>query len=95
MAVLGYGFWAYGIVSAVLAVLVVQHAIVTREQFYPTVVYLTTSKFSIVVLTNLFFVLVVSLAKTLKAIFLGALSLKEVEVSPPPGNAIWSALRRK
>jgi uncharacterized YccA/Bax inhibitor family protein len=60
---------------------VVNHAYVTREQFYPAVIYLVTNKFSIVVLGNMGVVLVVTLAAFLKAMFLGELKSAEVEVS--------------
>ena len=41
---------AYAGLSAALAVSVVTHAVVTRKQFYPAVIYLATSKFSILVM---------------------------------------------
>ena len=43
---------AYAGLSAALAVSVVTHAVVTRKQFYPAVIYLATSKFSILVRKN-------------------------------------------
>lgn len=78
MAVFGFGL--YSVLSAALAYLVVAHAYATREQFYPTVIYLVTSKFSIVVLCNMAFVMIVALAKFLKTVFLGELRQNEVEV---------------
>ena len=51
----------------------------TREQFYPAVVYLTTSKPSIVVLCNQAVVLIIAAAAALKALFLGELRTTEVE----------------
>jgi len=40
---------AYATLSGFLAVGVVSHAVFTRKQFYPAVIYLATSKFSILV----------------------------------------------
>ena len=73
-------FWLYAAVSALLTYSVVQHAVSTREQFYPAVIYMVTSKFSVVVLCNMAFVLLVTLAKVLKSLFLGELRQQEVEV---------------
>jgi E3 ubiquitin-protein ligase synoviolin len=79
MKIMGRFTW-YSLISALLAYAVVQHAFVTREQFYPTAVYLVTSKFAVVVLCNLVFVAIVLLAKLLKKMFLGELRPSEVEV---------------
>lgn len=86
MAILGR--WSlYSIFSFGLTYLVIQHALLTREQFYPTVIYLTSSKFSIVVLCNIAMVLIVNVTKILKTFFLGDLRPNEVEVSnQAPGN---------
>ena len=51
----------------------------TRHHFYPTVVYLTTSKLSVVVLSNAALVTALALARLLKAIFLGELRFNEVQ----------------
>ena len=40
---------AYATLSSLLAAGVVGHAVMTRRQFYPAVIYLATSKFSILV----------------------------------------------
>jgi E3 ubiquitin-protein ligase synoviolin len=72
-------FTLYAIFSAVLAFLVVDHAFETREQFYPAVIYLVTSKHSIIVLANLAFVAIICIGKTCKALFLGDLRENEVE----------------
>lgn len=77
-----WGKWLlYAVASSLMAYGVVNHAYVTREQFYPAVIYLVTNKFSIVVLGNMGIVLVVTLAAFLKAMFLGELKSAEVEVS--------------
>jgi E3 ubiquitin-protein ligase synoviolin len=75
-------FVAYAVVSAALTYSTVNHAIATREYFYPAVIYLVTSKFSVVVLCNMAVVLIVLLAKVLKSLFLGDLRPQEVEVCP-------------
>ena len=70
---------AYLCVSAAAAYLCVAHAFATRGQFYPAVVYLVTSKLSVLCLGNLAVALVVALAKALKLLFLGDLRPNEVE----------------
>ena len=72
-------FTLYAILSSILAFLVVDHAFETREQFYPAVIYLVTSKHSIIVLANLAFVAIICIGKTCKALFLGDLRENEVE----------------
>jgi E3 ubiquitin-protein ligase synoviolin len=72
-------FTLYALFSALLAFLVVDHAFETREQFYPAVIYLVTSKHSIVVLANLAFVAIICVGKTFKSLFLGDLRENEVE----------------
>ena len=76
------GRWTlYSLFSIGLTYLVIQHALLTREQFYPIVIYLTSSKFSIVVLCNMAMVFIVNITKILKSTFLGELRSNEVEVS--------------
>lgn len=72
-------FW-YALASAVLTYSVVQHAFATREQFYPTVIYLVTSKFSLVTLCNMALVIIIATAKVVETIFLGKLRDREVQV---------------
>lgn len=74
-------FAVYSAVSALLTYSVIQHAWATREQFYPAVIYLVTSKFSVVVLCNMAMVITVFVGKILKSLFLGELRPQEVEVS--------------
>lgn len=71
----------YIIASILASYLVINHAFVTREQFYPAVIYLVTNKPSIVVLGNMAFVTVLFIAWIIKTIFLGTLKPTEVEVS--------------
>ena len=56
------------------------YAVYTREQFYPTVLYLVTSKVSYVVGGNMVFATAFFVAHLLKSIFLGTLSESEHEL---------------
>ena len=56
-----------------------QFAVITRSAFYPIVVYLTTSKVAVVVLSNAALVLVFAGVRLLKALFLGDLRTNEIE----------------
>ena len=57
----------------------VYHAVKTREQYFPAMLYLSTSKLSVVVLGNLAFALTLVLGHLLKTMFLGTLREAEVE----------------
>ena len=57
----------------------VYHALKTREQYFPAMLYLSTSKLSVVVMGNLMFALTLCLGHLFKAIFLGQLREAEVE----------------
>jgi hypothetical protein len=46
-------FLAYSLVSTLLTGLLITHAVNTRQQFYPAVIYLVTSKMSILILGNM------------------------------------------
>jgi hypothetical protein len=74
-------FAAYAAASTAVFAALVQHAVVTRHQFFPVMVYLTTNKVSLVALANMGLVAVTALAWLLKAVFLGELKATEVEVS--------------
>ena len=69
----------YATASTIATVGVICHAFHTREQFYPAVIYLATSKASVVVMGNMAIVLTIMLGQLLKAIFLGQLREAEVE----------------
>lgn len=73
-------FTAYAALSMLAAGSMVYHAQKTRVQFYPTVVYLTTSKFSIALLGNLLLVLTAAFGKFLSALYFGRISSGEWEV---------------
>jgi len=67
----------------------VAHAIYTRKQFYPAVIYLATSKFSILVFGNLMFTLVTIMGKAAKSLFFGP--LRDIEVEHMYDRS-WTAL---
>eukprot|EP00898_Chlorokybus_atmophyticus_P007591 jgi/Chlat1/7833/Chrsp66S07282 len=69
----------YTAVSVLATAGVVWHAFTTRGQFYPAMLYLSTSKFSIVVLGNMALVLTILFGQLIKRIFLGTLREAEVE----------------
>lgn len=79
----------YTLFSLAATVAVVANAVVRRSQFYPAVIYLSTSKLSLLVLGNAIFTLVVIIGKTAKVIFFG--TLREVEIEHMYDKA-WSAL---
>ena len=77
---MGKFFTTYSIFSIMLTVGVVSYAWQTRIQFYPTVIFLCTSKFSVAVLCNLAIALTMITFKTITSVFLGKLRDAEYEV---------------
>ena len=73
-----YSLWC--VASTVALVATCTYAQQTRKQFYPTVIYLVTSKFSVAVLGNMCLVLLFLLGKTTTAIFFGTLRDREYTV---------------
>lgn len=69
----------YAAVSAVGATAIVYHAFKSQEQFYPAMVYLSTSKISLVLLLNMALVILCLIWQLIKGIFLGSLREAEVE----------------
>lgn len=69
----------YAAASAAGAAAVVFHAFHSRGQFYPAMLYLSTSKISMVLLSNMALVLLCVVWQTVKLIFLGRLREAEVE----------------
>jgi len=59
-------FAAYALGSSVLTAAIVSNAFVSKSQFYPSVIYLTTSKTCILVLGNMAFVIVLLLGQLIK-----------------------------
>ncbi|KAJ8752484.1 hypothetical protein K2173_004772 [Erythroxylum novogranatense] len=69
----------YVALSLVATVAVVYHAFNSRAQFYPAMVYLSTSKISLVLLLNMGLVIMCILWQLTKSVFLGSLREAEVE----------------
>lgn len=69
----------YAAASAAGAAAVVFHAFYSRGQFYPAMLYLSMSKISMVLLSNMALVLLCVMWQTVKLIFLGRLREAEVE----------------
>lgn len=65
--------------SFLAAITVIYHAFSSREQFYPAMVYLSTSKICLVILLNKGLVLMCMVWQLVKRIFLGSLREAEVE----------------
>jgi E3 ubiquitin-protein ligase synoviolin len=70
----------YVFLSLLTTIGTVLYAWQTRVQFYPTVIFLVTSKASVLVLCNLFLCVTILAGKLIKTIFLGTLRDREVEV---------------
>ena len=73
-------FSRYTVGSTAATAAVISYAYATREQFYPTVVYLVTSKLCVLALGNQVIVLTLLAGKSAKAVFLGVLREAEVEL---------------
>ncbi|KAF8008831.1 hypothetical protein BT93_K2472 [Corymbia citriodora subsp. variegata] len=69
----------YGGLSIIATLAVIYHAFSSRGQFYPAMVYLSTSKISLVLLLNMGLVLMCILWQLTKRVFLGTLREAEVE----------------
>ncbi|KAJ7561271.1 hypothetical protein O6H91_03G021200 [Diphasiastrum complanatum] len=69
----------YAAASALAAIAVVCHAFHSREQFYPAMIYLASSKISLVLLLNMCLVIMCSVWQLVKFIFLGTLREAEIE----------------
>ncbi|EOA33056.1 hypothetical protein CARUB_v10016389mg [Capsella rubella] len=69
----------YAGLSFMATLAVIYHAFNSRCQFYPAMVYLSTSKISLVLLLNMCLVLMLSLWHLVKFVFLGSLREAEVE----------------
>jgi E3 ubiquitin-protein ligase synoviolin len=77
---MGRFFATYSIVSLALTVGVSMYAWQTRIQFYPMVIFLCTSKFSVAVLCNLAICATILTFKLVRSVFLGKLRDAEYEL---------------
>ena len=73
-------FASYFYASLASTIGLIAHVIYTREQFYPIVLYLVTSKISFVVLGNMGIATVILIGRLSNSIFLGSLREAEVEL---------------
>jgi len=71
-------FGVYAMLTVTLAGISVLHAFHTRKQFFPATIFLTTNKINVVVLSNVAFMMTLSLGKLVKYVFLGDLSAQEI-----------------
>jgi len=69
----------YVLGSLALSSAVIYHSFRTREQFYPAMLYLSSSKLSVVILGNFLFSITLVFGNLLKKVFLGTLREAEVE----------------
>ena len=72
-------FVTYSLLSTLATVTTVVYAFATRVQFYPSVIYLVTSKSCILVLGNMALVLTLLFGRICKGIFLGTLREQELD----------------
>jgi len=77
---MGRSFAIYSMTSLALAAGVTFYAWQTRIQFYPMVIFLCTSKFSVAVLCNLAICLTILSFKFVRSVFLGKLRDAEYEI---------------
>ena len=73
-------FAGYFYTSLAATVGLIAHVVFTREQFYPIVLYLVTSKISFVVLGNMAIACVLLMGRLSNSLFLGSLREAEVEL---------------
>ncbi|GAB4826413.1 ERAD-associated E3 ubiquitin-protein ligase hrd1a [Ancistrocladus abbreviatus] len=69
----------YATLSLIATIAVIYHGFHSRGQFYPAMVYLSTSKISLVLLLNMGLVIMCILWQLTKKVFLGSLREAEVE----------------
>eukprot|EP00981_Chlorochromonas_danica_P008539 scaffold2208_cov170-Ochromonas_danica.AAC.23 len=73
-------FSSYVFFSILAMIFMVYYAYYTRKQFYPTVLYLVSSKIAFVITSNLVIAFGLVIARIVKAIYFGSLRDTEVEV---------------
>ena len=69
----------YAVTSTLATIATVVYAAILRQQFYPSVIYLATSKLCCLVLGNFCFMLFLYIIKALKIFFFGELRQIEIE----------------
>ncbi|CAH0489096.1 unnamed protein product [Peronospora farinosa] len=73
-------FWLYSSASLVACIGLLYYTYITRQHFYPSVIYLVTSKISVLILGNAGLVLTTLFGRLLKFVFFGTLRDAEVEL---------------
>ncbi|TDH71763.1 hypothetical protein CCR75_001793 [Bremia lactucae] len=73
-------FWLFSSASLAACVALLVYTYMTRQQFYPSIIYLVTSKISLLVLGNAGLVLTALFGRLVKTLFLGPLRDAEVEL---------------
>ena len=74
-----FGFGLYVAGSVMLTSMAITNAYMAKQQFYPTVIYLVTSKTNMVVLANMALAMLVLFGRMIKTIFFGSLRDAELE----------------
>lgn len=75
-----YKFWYYFILSSLLMFLMILYACITREQFYPIILLLVTSKISFILLLNMLFAFTLLFGQIIIKLFYGQLRDVEYEL---------------
>ncbi|CAI5708405.1 unnamed protein product [Peronospora destructor] len=73
-------FWLYSSASLIACTGLLCYTYYTRQQFYPSMIYLVTSKISVLILGNAGLVLTTLFGRLLKSVFFGTLRDAEVEL---------------
>ena len=68
----------YTISTIIATSAAIYHAIVTKQQFYSILIYLSTSKINVLILGNLVFWLILIVGNIISKLFLGKLSQDEI-----------------
>ena len=77
---MGRSFNVYCVLTTLCAFGVAAYAFSSRQQFYPTIIYLVTSKMSIMVLGNMALMLTLVFGRVVKRVFLRSLREAELEI---------------
>lgn len=76
---MGLPFTLYFVLSIIAGAATISYACYTREQFYPIILFLVTSKLSFLVAVNVVIAFAIGFGKFLKSLFFGSLRDTEVE----------------
>jgi E3 ubiquitin-protein ligase synoviolin len=76
---MAFKFWHYFLLSSLLMFSMVIYACITREQFYPIILLLVTSKVSFLLISNMIFALTLLIGQITIKLFFGTLRDVEIE----------------